>query len=61
MNEQLDIDINNEQNEEVKEKGASLVEYALLIALISTVAIVAINTIGQKVSQQFSTVASRLG
>jgi pilus assembly protein Flp/PilA len=57
MNEQIDIDINNEQNEE---KGASLVEYALLIALIAAVAITAVTTIGTKVSQQFSTVASRL-
>jgi Flp pilus assembly pilin Flp len=35
-------------------KGASLVEYALLVALIAVLCIVAIRTIGQKVSQNFS-------
>ena len=43
-----------------KEKGASLVEYALLVALIAVVAIVAIQAIGTSVSTQFSTVGSAL-
>jgi len=38
--------------------GASLVEYALLVALIAVVAIVAIRTLGQNVSTNFSQVAS---
>lgn len=44
--------------DEKKEKGASLVEYALLVALISIVAIVAIRSIGTSVSTKFSSVAS---
>ena len=48
------------KNEEKQEKGASLVEYALLVALIAIIAIVAIRVLGQKVSQQFSTVASQV-
>ena len=41
-----------------KEKGASMVEYALLVALIAVIAILAIKALGQKVSQQFSHVGS---
>lgn len=41
-----------------KERGASLVEYALLIALIAVLAIVAIRVLGTRISQQFSLVAS---
>jgi Flp pilus assembly pilin Flp len=36
------------------EKGASLVEYALLVALIAVVAIVSVRLLGQTVSRQFS-------
>jgi len=47
------------QNKNIKtERGASLVEYALLVALISIVAIVAIKSIGTSVSRKFSSVAS---
>jgi len=42
------------------EKGASLVEYALLVALISVIAIVAIRTLGQSVSSQFSNVNAQI-
>ncbi len=47
------------QSEQVKsskkaEKGASLVEYALLVALIAVIAIVAIRTLGNTISGQFS-------
>ena len=41
---------------EKNEKGASLVEYALLVALIAVVAIAAIRVLGTSVSGQFSTV-----
>lgn len=34
--------------------GASLVEYALLIGLVATIGILAIRSLGQTVSQQFS-------
>ena len=42
------------------EKGASLVEYALLVALIAVVAIVAVRALGQSVSRQFSALNSSL-
>ena len=42
------------------EKGASMVEYALLVVLIAIIAIVAISLAGQNVSNAFSTVASSL-
>ena len=34
--------------------GASLVEYALLIGLVATIGILAIQSLGRTVSQQFS-------
>ena len=42
------------------ERGASLVEYALLVALIAVVCIVAITVLGHKVSTRFSSTASSL-
>ena len=38
-------------------KGASMVEYALLLVLIAIVAIVAVNTIGPPVSAAFTSAA----
>lgn len=54
------------QKEQVKsvnkaEKGASLVEYALLVALIAIIAIVAIKSLGTAVSSQFSTLSNQIG
>jgi pilus assembly protein Flp/PilA len=43
-----------------KQKGASLVEYALLVALIAIVAIVAVRSVGNSVSTQFSSINSNL-
>ena len=43
------------------EKGASMVEYALLVVLIAIIAIVAISLAGQNVSKAFSTIATSLG
>jgi pilus assembly protein Flp/PilA len=40
------------------ERGASLVEYALLVALIAVVCIVAITFLGSQASDKFSTVGS---
>jgi pilus assembly protein Flp/PilA len=40
------------------ERGASLVEYALLVALIAVVCIVAIQFLGTSASKKFSTVGS---
>ena len=42
------------------EKGASMVEYALLVALIAIVAIAAIILVGQAVSGEFSEVDDHL-
>lgn len=43
------------------ERGASLVEYALLVALIAVVCIAAISLLGTSASDKFSTVANSLG
>ena len=43
------------------EKGASLVEYALLVALIAVICIVAIAFLGKSASSKFSTVGSSVG
>jgi pilus assembly protein Flp/PilA len=42
------------------ERGASLVEYALLVALIAVVCIVAVSILGQNASKKFSSVGSAL-
>jgi len=42
------------------ERGASLVEYALLVALIAVVCIVAVTLLGKAASSKFSSVASAL-
>lgn len=43
------------------ERGASLVEYALLVALIAVVCLVAIAFLGKSASQRFSNVGSAVG
>jgi pilus assembly protein Flp/PilA len=43
-----------------EEEGASLVEYALLVALIAVVAIVGITFVGDQVSENFSDIGSAL-
>ncbi len=40
------------------EIGATLIEYAVLAALIVVVAMAAIQLVGTKISQQFSSIAS---
>ena len=42
------------------EKGASMVEYALLVVLIAIIAIVAVSIAGKQVSTAFSTIANTL-
>ena len=42
------------------ERGASLVEYALLVALIAVVCIVAVTFLGQKASSTFSGVGGSI-
>jgi len=43
------------------ERGASLVEYALLVALIAVICIVAIAFLGNSASTKFSSVGSAVG
>ena len=43
------------------ERGASLVEYALLVALIAVVCIIAITFLGKSASSKFNTVGSSIG
>jgi pilus assembly protein Flp/PilA len=42
------------------ERGASLVEYALLLALIAVVCILAITALGGKASSKFSSIETSL-
>ena len=55
MNENKPL-VHVEENEE----GASLVEYALLVALIAVVCIVAITAVGERAANQFSRIANNL-
>ena len=43
------------------ERGASLVEYALLVALIAVVCIVAVTFLGNSAKGKFNTVGSSIG
>ncbi len=43
-----------------EEDGASLVEYALLLALIALVAIAAVQVVGTNVSEDFQSIADSL-
>lgn len=43
-----------------EERGASLVEYALLVALIAVVCIVAVTTLGGQVNNSFDTITTQL-
>ena len=43
------------------EKGASLVEYALLVALIAVVCIAAVTLLGKNASSKFSSVSGSIG
>jgi pilus assembly protein Flp/PilA len=46
------------QSKVESERGASLVEYALLVALIAVVCIIAITFLGRTASEKFSEVGS---
>lgn len=43
------------------ERGASLVEYALLVALIAVVCIAAVTLLGTNAEKKFSSVGSKIG
>ena len=42
------------------EKGASMVEYALLVVLIAIIALVAVSLAGDEISSVFSEIATEL-
>jgi pilus assembly protein Flp/PilA len=44
-----------------KEKGQGLVEYALIIVLVSIVVIAALTILGPRISNVFNTISSTLG
>ena len=46
---------------EKKQRGASLVEYGLLVALIAVICIAAVKLLGTNVSNSFSNIASGVG
>ena len=52
--------MNKEVVVEKQEKGATMVEYALMAALVAVVAIAGVTFLGQSVSAQFSRVASAI-
>ena len=43
------------------DRGASLVEYALLVALIAVVCIAAVTTLGEEAADKFSEVGNSIG
>jgi pilus assembly protein Flp/PilA len=53
--------VGTDEHGNTNERGASLVEYALLVALIAVICIVAIAFLGQSASSKFSTVGSSVG
>jgi pilus assembly protein Flp/PilA len=57
--DQKDLNKTEAQNNK-KQKGASLVEYALLVALIAVICIVAIRAVGTRASAAFSNIAGQL-
>ena len=48
------------QDHSEKERGATMVEYGLMVVLIVVICIVAVRTIGQKVSTGFSQTGSAM-
>jgi Flp pilus assembly pilin Flp len=50
--------VSAEATSQHRQRGASLVEYALLVALIAVVAIAAVRALGTQVSQQFSQIGA---
>lgn len=43
------------------EKGATMVEYALMVALIAVVALLSVTTLGTNVSGRFGQIATSIG
>lgn len=43
------------------EKGATMVEYGLMVALIAVVALAAVTTLGQNIASTFNQIAGKIG
>ena len=50
----------NITSEDKQEEGATMIEYALLIALVAIVAVAGVRFLGQTISRQFSMIADSL-
>lgn len=65
-NEEMQVDLNEKKTQALKlgckksQRGASMVEYALLVGLVTVVAIAGIKALGGKVSAQFSSAGAQL-
>lgn len=55
-----ELQVNEDKSLDENEQGASLVEYALLVALIAVVCIAAITLLGQAASNKFSSIGGVL-
>jgi pilus assembly protein Flp/PilA len=53
--------MNTEVKQNRDEKGATMVEYALMIALVAVVCIVAVSFLGTQASEAFSRIGSSVG
>lgn len=56
----MEKEITNTDIQSNDEKGASMLEYALLAALIAVVAIAAVTFLGQQASTTFSNIGSHM-
>jgi pilus assembly protein Flp/PilA len=58
---EVSLEKRNSHLEKKSQKGASLVEYALLVALVAVAAIAAMRVLGSNISKQFSTISTQIG
>lgn len=61
LEECMSVQLKSEKKNKRSQKGASLVEYALLIALVAVAGIAAMRLLGSNISTQFSSVAGQVG
>jgi len=61
LEECMSVQLKSEKKNKRSQKGASLVEYALLIALVAVAGIAAMRVLGSNISSQFNTVATQVG
>jgi Flp pilus assembly pilin Flp len=60
MNSVNESQINNEKRDSKNERGASMVEYAILVALLAVVVIAGVRVLGSNVSTEMSKAASQI-